>query len=87
MLATAIRGDNEIEGISVENVECKLSQHADDTAMILDGSEASLVRSFTLLDSLGQLSGLRVNCEKTEVPWIGFKKGLNQIMFAEKNLR
>ena len=87
MLATAIRGDNEIKGISVGNVECKLSQYADNTTMILDGSEASLERSFTLLDSFGQLSGLRVNCEKLEVPWIGSKKESNQIMCPEKNLK
>ena len=67
VLATAIRGDNEINGISVGNIECKLSQYADDTTMILDGSQASLERSFALLDSFGQLSGLRFNCEKTEV--------------------
>ena len=87
VLAVAIRGDNEIEGISVGNVECKLSQYADDTAMILDGSQASLERSFALLDSFGQQSGLRVNCEKTEVLWIGSKKGSHQIMCPEKNLK
>ena len=65
-----IRRDNEIKGISVGNVECKISQFADDTKMILDGSQVSLERSFALLDSFGQLSGLRVNCEKTEVLWI-----------------
>ena len=53
--------------------------------MILDGSQASLERSFALLDSFGQLSGLRVNCEKTEVLWIGSKKGSNQTMCPEKN--
>ena len=60
----AIRRDNEIKGISVGNVECKISQFADDSTMILDGSQVSLERSFALLDSFGQLSGLRVNCEK-----------------------
>ena len=40
------------------NVECKLSHYADDTTMILDGLQASLERSFALLDSFGQLSGL-----------------------------
>ena len=65
VLATAIRGDNEIKGISVGNVECKLRQYVDDTTMILDGSEASLERPFTLLDSFGQLSGLRVHCKLT----------------------
>ena len=66
VLATAIRRDNEIKGISVGNVECKISQFADDTTTILDGSQVSLERSFALLDSFGQLSGLRVNCEKTD---------------------
>ena len=55
--------------------------------MILDGSQASLERSFALLDSFGQLSGLRVNCRKTEVLWIGSKKGSNQIMCPQKNLK
>ena len=88
VLATAIRGDNEPDkGIPVGNVECKLSQYADDTTMILIGSQASLERSFALLDSFGQLSGLRVNCEKTDVLWIGSKKGSNQIMCPEKNLK
>ena len=75
--ATATREDNEIKGISVGNVECKLSHYTDDTTMILDGSQASLERSFALLDSFGQLSGLRVNRGKTEVLWIGSKKGSN----------
>ena len=87
VFATAIRGDNEVKGISVGNVECKLSQYADDTTMILDGSQTSLERSFALLDSFGQLSGLRVNCEKTEVLWIGSKKESNQIICPEKNVK
>ena len=87
MLATAIRRDNEIKGIPVGNVERKLSQYADDTTMILDGSQASLEKSFALLDSFGQLSGLRVNCRKTEVLCRGSKKGSNQTMCPEKNLK
>ena len=54
--------------------------------MILDGSQVLLERSFALLDSFSQLSGLRVNCEKTEVLWIVSKTGSNQIMCPEKNL-
>ena len=77
---------NEIKGISVGNVECKISQFADDTTVILDGSQVSLERSFALLDSFGQLPGLRVNCEKTEVLWIGSRTGSNQIMCPEKKL-
>ena len=55
--------------------------------LILDGSQASLERSFAFLDSFGQLSGLRGNCGKTEVLWIGSKKRSNQIMWPDKNLK
>ena len=55
------------KGISVEKVEYKLSQYSDYTTMMLESSQASLERSFALLDNFGQLSVLRVNCEKTEV--------------------
>ena len=48
VLASAIRGDNEMKGISVGNVECKLSQYADDTTMILDGSPKRRLRGLLL---------------------------------------
>ena len=38
VLPTAICGD-EIKGSSVANVECKLSQYADEATMTLDGSQ------------------------------------------------
>ena len=55
--------------------------------MILDGSQASLERYFAFLDSFGQLSGLRANCGKTKVLLVGSKKGSNQIMCPQKNLK
>ena len=58
----------------------------DDTTLRLDGSRASLERSFALPDGFGQLSVLRVNCEKIEVLWIGSKKGSNQIICPEKKI-
>ena len=75
VVAIAICGENEMKGISVGKVESKLSQYSEDTTMTLDSSQAPLERYFASLDSFGQLSGLRVNCEKTEVLWIGSKKG------------
>jgi len=70
VLATAIRKDNEVKGITVGNTECKLSQYADDTTLILDGTQKLLGHSFPLLEKLGEASGLQVNCEKTEALWI-----------------
>ena len=59
----------------------------DDTTLILDGTQKSLERSFAILDKFGEVSGLRVNCEKTEALWIGSKKGSNQIICSDKNLK
>jgi len=89
VLATIICKDNEVKGITVGSTECKLSQYAGDTTLILDGTPKSLERSFTtcILEKFGEVSGLRVNCEKTEALWIGSKKGSNQIICSEKNLK
>ena len=48
MLATAIRKNANIKGISVNDVEIKLSQYADDTTLILDGSRESLLSSLAI---------------------------------------
>ena len=50
VLATAIRKDNFVKGITVYSTECKLSQYADDTTLILDGTQESLERSFAILE-------------------------------------
>ena len=89
MLATTIRKDNEVKAITVGSTECQLSQYADDTTLILDGTQKSLERSFKFaaLENFGEVSGLRVNCEKTEALWIGSKKGSNQIICSDINLK
>ena len=86
-LAITIWKDNLVKGITVSSTECKLSQYADDTTLNLDGTQESLERSFVILDKFGEVSGLRVNCEKTEALWIGFKKGSNHIICSDKNLK
>ena len=62
----AIRNHDQIKSICVLGTECKLSQYADDTTLILDGSDNSVHQSFSLLDSFATISGLRINYEKTE---------------------
>ena len=57
VLATTIRKDNEVKGITVGSTECKLSQYADDTTRILDGNQNSLQRSFYVLGKFGEVSG------------------------------
>ena len=81
------RKDNLVKGITVGSTEGKLSQYADDTTLILDGTQESLERSFAILDKFSEVAGLRVNCEKTEALRIGSRKGSNQIICSDKNLK
>jgi len=48
--ATTIRKDNEVKGITVGRNKCKLNQYADDTTLILNGTQKSLESSFAILE-------------------------------------
>ena len=65
-LAEAIRTKREITGIKIQDTEFKLSQYADDTTVILEGSEESFKASLTLIEAFGKMSGLKLNDRKTE---------------------
>ena len=71
VLGNSDRNDTRIQGIKVLETECKISQYADDTTFILDGSQSSFSRSLYLLDTFAPISGLKVNYEKTDALWIG----------------
>ena len=63
-LATTIHTENEVKGITVGRNKCKLNQYADDTTLILDGTQKSFEHSFAILEKFGEVSGLQVNGEK-----------------------
>ena len=83
MLGSAVRRDTEIRGIKLGNSECKLSQYADDTTMISDGSERSFSRTLHVLDTLANVSGLKANNEESEALWIGSHKNTNAVISFE----
>ena len=87
VLASAIRSDQHIKGISVNQKEIKLSQYADDTTLILDGSKDALETSLDVIGKFSKISGLRLNNKKTEALWIGSKARNQDIMFPEKGFR
>ena len=74
ILALLIRSNKNIKGIFINNKEYKLSQYADDTSVILDGSENSLRETLNVLHDFSIISGLKVNFDKTQVVWIGKEK-------------
>ena len=58
----------------MNNIEFRISQYADDTSIILDGSEDSLNQTISDLERFSRISGLHVNFEKTQLVWIGSEK-------------
>ena len=73
-LAIAIRQNSDIKGIYIgDEQETKLLQYAyDTTAILADTNSAKLL--FELLDRFRSISGLKINCSKTEGMWIGSLK-------------
>lgn len=69
-----IKNNKNISGIGIGEKNHKLSQFADDTSLILDGSEKSFNEALQVLDTFGQRSGLKINNDKTNVIWIGSQK-------------
>ena len=72
-LAIAIRANEEIKGIVINQEETKLLQYANDTTAVLTDLE-SAQKLFQLLDKFKELSGLKENSSKTEGMWIGSLK-------------
>ena len=69
-----ISKDTTIKGIRINGVEYKISQFADDTTVILDGTRASLSAALHALEMFRSMSGLTINAEKTNLIWIGKKR-------------
>ena len=67
--------------------EIKISQYADDTTMLLDGSKTSFTSALLDLQLFGEISGLRLNRKKTEILWIGACAERQHKLCPEKDLK
>ena len=79
ILAILIKQNKDIKGIFVYDKEHKLSQYADDTSLILDGSASSLFNALDTLELFSNISGLLVNSSKTKIIWFGSKKFSSEV--------
>ena len=70
LILILIRNNKNVKGISVNNEEIKISQYADDTTLILDGSRESFLSSLKMLDDFNKVSALIFNDKRTEALWI-----------------
>ena len=71
ILSTAIRNDEEIEGLTIHGREHKISQYADDTSLYLKDKEKCLSKALQALNWFYSISGLKINIKKTKVIRIG----------------
>ena len=70
LMANKIRQSTNVKGICLFGNELKLSQFADDTNLICSDL-ASADNVLQILDDFGNISGLRLNKEKTQAMWLG----------------
>ena len=81
-----IKKEESIKGININNILFTLSQYADDTQIFLDGSEASLRATLQILEIFYNMSGLKINKDKTKALWIGSKINSTERLCNEHNL-
>ena len=63
VLNLLIERNTEINGLQIGKNMFKLTQFADNTTIILDGSVSSL-STLNELEIFGSLSGLKINCDR-----------------------
>ena len=67
ILSLLVKQNTDIKGIVINRVEHKISQYADDTSFILDGSKQSLFAALETLQYFSQLSGLKIILQKPKL--------------------
>ena len=70
ILATPLKNDDDIQGIKIDDTECKLSQYADDTSLLLQDEESTR-KALGVVQKFGEISGLKMNVEKTKIALLG----------------
>ena len=83
ILAVLITNNKDIKGIKIIDTTFVISQYADDTTMILDGSKTSLETCIQVLKLYEDISGLCMNVEKTKLIWVGSEKN-SEVKFCEE---
>lgn len=87
ILAIRLRINKKVKGFKIDDSEVLLSQYADDTSLILDGSKSSLTEAIKELKLFEKFSGLKINANKSEVIWIGSKRFSNEVLCPDLNLQ
>jgi len=89
ILAEASRKNKNIEGITINEQEIRISQYVDDTTLVLNGSIVSYTTSLQILleTFFSEISGLRLHSKKTEALSIGANIGKEAILNPDKDFK
>ena len=87
ILSTHLRDNDKIKGIHVQDIEHKVNQYADDTALTLQYCEESINELIKSFISFQQISGLKINKEKTYIMPFGPVKHNYEILLPELGLQ
>ena len=73
ILAETIRQNSKIEGLKIHGKEHRVSQYADDTTLglFIKQKREYLAECLDTIEKFAQISGLRINVEKTKIIHIG----------------
>ena len=70
LMSNKIRQTDSVKGIVLFNNEIKLSQFADDTNLFC-ANVVSVGAALAVVNQFGEISGLKLNIEKTKAMWLG----------------
>lgn len=87
ILEIFIKKNRDIKGIVIHGIEYKLSQYADDTSLVLDGSSKFTDGILRVWDYFADLSGLKINYTKTKIVWIWYSLYLTQTPILQKTFK
>ena len=71
LLAMSIRENNKIVGYKMSGKVCKVNQYADDMFVSIKNERESILEVFKEIDKFGNISGLKLNIDKTELMVFG----------------
>ena len=86
ILLLMINSNDSITGIKIGDTTHKITQFADDTTIILNGTSVSLLAALNTLEVYGSYSGLKINIDKTKLVWIGKKRFSQEKIDCGKDL-
>ena len=69
------------------NGTIKIAQYANNTFLLLDGTESSLIEAISVLKDFSICSGLCINLDKTQAVWLGARSNTEQKLCLELNLK